>query len=474
MRPSRSLAFFGFALLAATTIVGVAACSGLKVAPVGADASTPIDASFADVGGGEDAPVDAPIGPVRPLDDTACIGANKWSATSKTDAKCTGRVVKLLESWKGGDGANGSTSISIVRAVNGRTGVAVHRIQSPEEGEMRVFAMNATPEGFGVPPPFRVSGTQFESVGVGVRLAVGTGDDFHVVYQTVEDAAGGPVFYRRLLATGTFTAEENVNTIGGKAQVGLAVSPKNDDAVVSYFIKPKTVASRLRTSSGFKPEVNVADNLSGTVPGAGMNVPLFDTSGQAHIAYVFSNGAVSSSPRYIQSDGQFWTIASQTVDNATGSGIFGLSLGFSIFGTTKHVAYFARPPSLAFAELRVGSWAGSGNFPTVETVLQGIPIEDATNTPVHLSLAVDRRGAMHMVASIPEGDPVAKCKIAYLRQVPAPADSLKWIQDTVDEGPCVNPDDVQVSIVVDDAIRAHMAYAFAGVGVFYATRYDRQ
>ena len=168
MRRSRSLFILLLASATAASLIGVPACAGLKHANTsGDDAGTRVDGAPTDATSPGDAEVNADGGPVRPLDDTACDGANKWSAESKSDAKCIGRKVRLLESWSGGDGAFGSTSTSIVRAVNGRTGVAVHRIQGVEEGELRIFAMSNTAEGFAVPPPFRITGSQFEDFGVG-------------------------------------------------------------------------------------------------------------------------------------------------------------------------------------------------------------------------------------------------------------------------------------------------------------------
>lgn len=473
MRRLRSFAFPLLAMAASASLLWAPACAGLKQASPQVDASSDALASpevIAPSDAGADA--DGHEGPLTPLSDTVCDGpANRWASTTKSDAKCKGRIVRLLESWQGGDGAVQTTGVAIARAPSGRTAIGVHRVHTPEEGELRLFALNGTPEGFAVPVPIRVfNQSGFESHGVGIRIARGSTDDFHVVYQRVDDAAGGPVLYRRLTTAGVLTTPETVAIVPDEARPSLAASPKNDDAVISYFIKPSKVISRFRTGTGMKPEVSVTESILGSAPAAGSSSLAYDTSGQAHVAYIYSTNPASAAPKYVQSNGQYWNIGSQTLDNGTSAGIFGFSIAMAVRGLQKSVAYFARPIGSSTAELRVATIDGTGAFPTIETVLQDIPIPTPGATAVHLDLTFDRLGALHMVAVLPG----ATCKIAYLRQVPAQAGALKWVEDLVDEPiACSSDNDVQVALTVDESIRAHIVYAVGAVGAYYATRYDR-
>lgn len=487
MRLSRGLAFVSI------TAAVLSACTGLKQAdpPADTDASVPdedastvppdgSDTSKKDADSPKDAATDATdAGPALPDSppDTACgLATDAWTKTTKS-AACNDRKVVLLEGWTSSTAPLFARSVSIARAKNGRIGVAVNGETGVEEGDLRIRTF-LTPTA----PTFtsnlvKVDPLSFENVGAAVRMVAGNDDTFHLVYQRDASEAGGALVYRRLPANNTLTAEQQFASVGHGTELGIAVSPTNSDVVLSYFTPPTpTVAGKIESvlrpdaTQKFDPPIIAQGSFAKDgVVGSGEHVLRFDQSGGARIAFHLSQTFSSANPKFSELTGS-WR-APKTIDNPTLDGMAGYSLGLALFGQRKSVAYFYRKAGTTTAELRIGTWTLEGDPVDIDTRDLGLLAPDPTNPQYSLALGVDGLGLLHLVYTRPTS--ATKCSLVYARQT-RKAGVVKWLEDGIaGDLPCQDSTGVVLSMVVDDKGRPHIAYAVAGVGLLYATRFDR-
>ncbi len=486
MRLSRGLAFVSI------TAAVLSACTGLKQAdpPAGTDASVPEedastlppdgpDASKKDADSPKDAATDATDGgpslPDSPADTACGLATDAWAKTAKS-AGCSDRKVFLLESWTTDTLPFFARSVSIARAKNGRVGVAVNGETNVEEGSLRIRTFNPNMTGFGS-TLVKIDPLPFENVGAAVRMAAGNDDTFHLVYQRDTSQAGGPVVYRKLPANNTFTAEQQLASVGHGTKLDIAVSPTNSDVVISYFTPPTpTVAGKIESvlrpdaTQQFAPPIIVQGSFAKDgVIGSGEHVLRYDQTGGARIAFHLSQTFSSANPKFSELTGS-WR-APKTIDNPTLDGMAGYSLGLALFGQRKSAAYFYRKAGTTTAELRIGTWTLENDPVDVDTRDLGLLAPDPTGPQYSLALGVDGLGLLHLAYTRPTS--ATKCSLVYARQT-RKAGVVKWLEDGIAADlPCEDPAGVVLSMVVDDKGRPHIAYVVAAVGVLYATRFDR-
>lgn len=485
--------YLGLGALASFVAVSFVACSGLRQADPEPDAAlpdgeAPPDGAILEDGAVAPLPDGAKPDTSRPdaadtgstdsPADVACVGAaqDAWSRTTKITPGCADRRVFLLEGWATGGLPYFARALSIARASNGRVGVAVNGETGPEEGTLRIRTFTPTTATF-ASQLVKIDPLNFENVGAGVRIASGNDDTFHLVYQRDSGMAGGPVMYRRLPANNTFTAEQQLASVGYNTRLGLAVSPANSDVLATVYTPPTaTVPGKI--DSYLRPDATQTFGTPVTMQGSfardgvtgnGQHVIRFDPTGAARGVYHLSQTFSSAVPRFIELAGGLWRMP-KTVDNNTLDGMSGYSIDFVMVGQTKHVAYYARKFSATTAELRIATFVSESDTPTYDIRDQGILSPDPTSPQYALALGVDGLGLLHLVHVRPTS--ATKCTILYSRQT-RKAGVVRWLEDLVAADlDCQEPNDVAVAMTVDGGGRPHIAYATAS-GVYYATRFDR-
>lgn len=466
------------ALFLASTLT-VVACSSLKAsepADAGADAATENDA------GPPDAQVDS--GPLPVPDsppDTACgLPANPWSATTKSDPLCADRRVYQLESWSSAGSPAEITTLAMAVAKNGRVGVAVNGLTDIEQGDLRIRSFVPASATFTLPAPLvKVPSSAFENVGAAVRMVAGNDDTFHLVYQRDVSQGGGSVVYRKLPASNVLGAEQAVVSVGHGTELGIAVSPKNSDVLVSYYVPP-TAAQAGELYSRLRPDatqlfatpltVQRSFGLDGVV-GNGQHTLIFDAFGAGHIAFHLSQTFSSAVPRYSMLGAGVWSL-SKTIDNNRLDAMSGYSLSIAVDDQTKYLAYYYRAQGATTAELRVAKWSLDGDTPAVDVRDKTILADDPTTPRYAASLAVDKLGLLHLAYVRPTS--ATQCLVGYQRQVRAKG-QVSWLEDTVVPSfVCRDRSSMAIALRVDDSARPHIAYAITGDGIYYATRFDRR
>ncbi len=465
------------ALLVASTL-SVVACSGLK-ASSSVDAGP--DAASGEVDAGAlDAAVDAPAVPDSPPDSACGAASNPWSAATKSDPRCAERRVFQLESWSSAGAPAEVTSLALAVAKNGRVGVAVNGITDIEQGDLRIRTFTPSSAAFTLPAPLvKVPSSAFENVGAAVRIAAGNDDTFHLVYQRDVSQAGGSVVYRKLPASNVLGAEQAVVSVGHGTELGIAVSPKTSDVLVSYYV-PATATQAGELNTRLRPDatqifatpltVQRSFAVDGVV-GNGQHALLFDAFGAGHVAFHLSQTFSSAVPRYAMLGVGVWSL-SKTVDNNRLDAIAGYSLSLAVDDQTKYLAYYHRAQGGTAAELRVAKWSLEGDTPVVDVRDKAIPADDPTAPRYAASLAVDKLGLLHLAYVRPTS--ATQCQIAYQRQVRANG-QVSWLEDgVVPSFVCGDRVSVAIALRVDESARPHIAYAIAGDGIYYATRFDRR
>lgn len=480
----------GFSFVSITAAV-LAACTGLKQAdpPADVDASLPeedaspvptdaSDASSKDASSADSAADATDSGTSLPDSppDTACpLATDAWTKPSKS-AGCNDRRVVLLEGWTSSTAPLFAHSLSIARAKNGRVGVAVNGETGVEEGDLRIRTFAPTSPTF-TSVQVKLAPLPFENVGAAVRMAAGNDDTFHLVYQRDASEAGGALVYRKLPANNTLTAEQQFASLGHGTKLDIAVSPTTSDVLVSYFTPPTpTVAGKIESvlrpdaTQKFDPPLIAQGSFAKDgVVGSGEHVLRYDQSGGARIAFHLSQTFSSANPKFSELTGS-WR-APKTIDNPTLDGMAGYSLGLALFGQRKSAAYFYRKAGTTTAELRIGTWTLESDPVDIDTRDLGLLSPDPTNPQYSLALGVDGLGLLHLAYTRPTS--ATKCSLVYARQT-RKAGVVKWLEDGIAADlPCQDQTGVVLSMVVDEKGRPHVAYAVAGVGLLYASRFDR-
>lgn len=464
------------ALVLASTL-SVVACSGLKAAdPVdaGADGGGEIDAGALDAQA-EGGPV--PDGPP----DTACgAPGNAWSVGSKSDPGCADRRVYQLESWSSAGAPAEVTGLALAVAKNGRVGVAVNGITDIEQGDLRIRTFVPSSAAFALPAPLvKVPSSPFENVGVAVRMVAGNDDTFHLVYQRDVGQAGGSVVYRKLPASNVLGAEQAVVSVGHGTELGIAVSPKTSDVLVSYYV-PATSAQAGELDTRLRPDatqifatplvVQRSFAVDGVV-GNGQHALLFDGFGAGHVAFHLSQTFSSAVPRYSMLGGGVWGL-SKTIDNNRLDATTGYSVSLAVDDQTKYLAYYHRAQGATTAELRVAKWSLDADTPAVDVRDKGILADDPTAPRYAASLAVDKLGLLHLAYVRPVS--ATQCQIGYQRQIRVKG-QVSWLDDAVVPSfVCRDRSSMAIALRVDEGARPHIAYAITGDGIYYATRFDRR
>jgi hypothetical protein len=455
------------------------ACSSLKASEpsdAGADAASENDAGSQDAQG-DSGPLPVPDS----APDTACgLPANPWSATTKTDSLCADRRVYQLESWSSAGSPAEVNSLALAVAKNGRVGVAVNGITDVEQGDLRIRAFVPASATFTLPAPLvKVPSSSFENVGASVRMVAGNDDTFHLVYQRDASQSGGSVVYRKLPASNVLGAEQAVVSVGHGTELGIAVSPKTSDVLVSYYVPP-TAAQAGELDTRLRPDatqvfatpltVQRSFALDGVV-GNGQHTLLFDAFGAGHVAFHLSQTFSSAVPRYSMLGAGVWSL-SKTIDNNRLDAIAGYSLSLAVDDQTKYLAYYHRAQGATTAELRVAKWSLDGDTPAVDVRDKTVLADDPTTPRYAASLAVDKLGLLHLAYVRPTS--ATQCQIGYQRQVRAKG-QVTWLEDiVVPSFVCRDRVDMAIALRVDASARPHIAYAITGDGIYYATRFDRR
>jgi hypothetical protein len=484
MRTKHMTALGGLALLMACSQLKTST-SGLD-AGIGSDAEPPLDdagiANLPDAMMRTDSAVtDGPI-------DSVCgLRNDAWTDETPSNAACKKRRSFLIEAWNGPQDPLAARSLSIARSPTGRIAIAFNGETSFEEGFLgiRVFASPIA----GAPTPITSlrlgDGVLGENIGAAVRIAAGDGtdEDFHFIYQADISLGGGDILYRRIppalpLAYGT--AEKVAASVGSGTTLALAVSPTTRDVLVSYFKPPATnisgtLETRLRSSATktFSAPIVLQPNFSQSgVEGKAEGTLHYDTGGSASAAYMLSDGQFSATPQYAALAGATWGSSRKTLDNSLRNGIAGRTIGLLKRGDENIATYFFVPGGSNKASLRSARWTLDTDTPVIEDIVQAISADDPTTPRYSARSAIDRFGLLHIVYAYPQSP--TKCSIGYLRQQRV-SGSLKWLDDGVAENlNCTEITSVQVAMVVDATnARPHIAYSVSGVGLFYATRFDR-
>jgi hypothetical protein len=455
-------------------LLGLLACSELKgVAPsdAGTDAAPLADA------GADGARVDAGPLPDSPPDSACTLAADPWSKATKSDPRCEKRNVYLLESWSSAGAPPEVLALSIARGEGGRVGIAVNGITDIEQGDLRIRTFSPTSPTFPLPVPLvKVPSAPFENVGAGVRIVAGNDDTFHLVYQRDVSQAGGSIVYRRLPASNVLGPEQAVMSVGHGTQLGIAVSPKTSDVLISYFVPPTAaiageLTSRLRVDATqvFGAPVPIQGSFAKDgAAGNGAHALRFDATGAAHVAYHLSQTPSSALPRYAISANGLWA-PSKSLDNNRFDGLAGYSISLAIDDQLKYAAYYYRATGETTAELRVAKWSLDNDVPAIETRDKGIIADDPTAPRYAASMAVDKYGLLHIAYVRPIS--ASQCQISYQRQTRKQGQTA-WLEDGIAPAfPCLDQSSIAIAMLVDETARPHIAYAITGAGLYYATRF---
>jgi hypothetical protein len=486
MRTKHMTALGGLAMLIA--------CSQLKTNPtLVTDAGVASDA--------EAPPEDAGITPLAdatmstdsasiedgPIDSICGLQNDAWTDATPSNVACKKRRSFLIEAWNGPQATLGARSLSIARSPTGRIAIAFNGETGFEEGFLgiRVFASPIAGAPTPITPLKLGNGVLGENIGAAVRIAAGDGtdEDFHFIYQADISLGGGDILYRRIppaLPLMFGTAEKVASSVGSGTTLALAVSPTTRDVLVSYFKPPATnisgtLETRLRSSvtKTFSAPIVLQPNFSQNgVEGKAEGTLHYDTGGSASAAYMLSDGQFSATPQYAALAGGTWGSSRKTLDNSLRNGIAGRTIGLVKRSDENIATYFFVPGGSSKASLRSARWTLDTDTPVIEDIMQAISADDPTTPRYSARSAIDRFGLLHIVYAYPEAP--TTCAIGYLRQQRV-SGSLKWLDDGVAGNlNCTEITSVQVAMVVDaTTARPHIAYSVSGVGLFYATRFDR-
>jgi hypothetical protein len=375
-----------------------AACTQLRTeeTPVAVDSGLPADTGASDaVPPGLDAAPDAgPDGAPPPRADSLCdTAANRWATKTKALPACAQRQTVAVEDWNASVRAIGSGALSIARTVFGRVGIAVNRVTGPEEGDLSIRIFTPTTAAF-VASQVYVKNTPNADIGVGVRIAVGSEDVFHLAYQNDEFQIGGSIVYRTLRADNSWSATVTAASVGHGTHIGLGVSPLNNFAHIAYYVPTGSPGTGRIDSVIVTPGATTASTVktmqSGYAPdgpaGRGSVVVRVDAAGTVAAVTHLAQSPSNSTPIYSEFAGNLWGTSRRTIDNGDlASGQAGYSVDFASTGSSKHAAYFVVKSGETKAELRVQSFPRRHSKPTFSPWIHPRP---PTAWPLVLTLRV--------------------------------------------------------------------------------------
>lgn len=433
------------------------------------DGEGPTDGSTVDTG-----PTDAGPAP----DDFECSG-DEWTKPSKTKKECEARQVKVLTAVSPID----VNAIAIARTPTGRVGIVFNSEEGAETGEMHL--LHFTPITAVYPAPVlvkRATGFAFHD-GYVSKIAASAPDTLSVLTYDMDDTSfSGEVHLRKLVAgKEPLTDDLAFTAVKNPTEIAIASDPAGN-VVATARKAPSvgttaTLAAAAKTPTGvFSPLPNLATTLlPAQAPGVGAVSILFDPGSQVHLLYHHNEVMQHSNPRYHDLAGTTWSYR-KTVDNNVIDGLSGYSPRIAVFGTKKYAAYFFRKAQQAagvgVADLRLASWEGAMDTPSIEILEQGIPSVDPMYPAYRVAMAVDKFGLVHVAFITPSSTTLGV--LEYKRQTRVAGGGTKWLSDIVDGDVFSPTSDAFVDMVVDENARPHIAYRSGKDGkVRYATRYDR-
>ncbi len=465
------------------SLVSASACGELKRADEAVDAGdgdggvTQPDAR-APADGGADAGEGVDAGP--PPRDSKCD--DPWTATTKSQPECAARRVQVIDP----DLAVDASGISIARTPAGRVGVSYNVELDGQSGEHHFVHFVPNAPGFSPTVLKRAKGP-YDHAGYLSRVAASPPDVLHVLAHDVDDVSfSGELVVVRSIAGGALTPVEQV--IGGvkrPSEIGFAV----DGTGASYATvrmagvgadagTTARLAARRKAPGGAwiaLPDITTSLTPS-EAPGTGSAKLVVDGSGQLHLLYHHCETFSHSSPRYHTLDGASWSYR-KTIDNAVPDGISGYGAQLAVSGTRKWAAYYFRKALQGVpekADLRLATWEGNTDTPTIAVLAQSIPAPNAQYPEYRVAMAVDRFGLVHLAVLTPSPVNPRTGALEYMRQTRTDTGALVWITDIVDNDVVSQTSSGWVDLVVDEASRPHIAYISGkDLKVRYATRYDR-
>jgi hypothetical protein len=464
-------------------LASASACGELKRADESVDAGdgdggAPQTEGGASSDGGADAPPDDDAGP--PPRDSECN--DPWTATTKSQPECAARRVQIVDP----DLAIDASGVSIARTPAGRVGISYNVEIDGQSGEHHFVHFVPSAPGFSPTVVKRAKGP-YDHAGYLSRVAASAPDVLHVLAHDVDDVTfSGEVVVVRSIAGAALTSPEQV--IGGvkrPSEIGFAVDSSGASYATVRMAGPAgdagataRLAARRKTAGGAwtaLPDITTALTPS-DAPATGSAKLVTDASGQLHLLYHHCETLSHSSPRYHTLDGATWSYR-KTVDNAVPDGLSGYGAQLGVFGTRKWAAYYFRKALQGApekADLRLATWEGNSDTPTISVLAQSIPAPNAQYPDYRVAMAVDRFGLVHLAILTPSPANPRTGALEYMRQTRTDTGAVVWLTDVVDGDVVSETSSAWVDLVVDDASRPHIAYVSGkDLKVRYATRYDR-
>lgn len=470
------------------TFAAIVACNGLKDAaeapPDEGDAGAPPDdgAPGSDAGGARAADA-GPDGAAAPPPDFEC--ADAWVTTTKKKSECAPRQVTIVDS----DIAIDATGVSIARTSAGRIGIVYNSETTAESGEMRLVHFVPTTSSF-TPHVIKRAQGDYAHAGYTTKIAASPPDTLHVLAHDVDDvsSSGDVVEVRLVDGTEPLSVPDASDLVASAVkrptELALAIDGSGTRFATLRIATGTTdaggtvarlAAATKPAAAGFSAMPDLATGLlPDEAPGTGAASLAFDGSGQLAVLFHHCNLYAHSTPRYRTFNGTSWSYE-KTIDNAAFDGLAGYSPRVAAHGPRKTAAYFFRKAGQstpATAELHLATWTLPSDTPVVEIVDTGIPSVDPMAPHYQVAMAVDRFGLVHLAIIRPES--ATSGYLEYRRQVPVAGGGTKWLSDIVDPDVLSDASDAFVDMIVDDAVRPHIAYRSGkDLEVRYATRYDR-
>lgn len=467
-------------LLAACLVI---ACDGLKRAEEPGDAGgtdTGVDNPEGSDGGGTDAASgDGAVDAGQPPPDFEC-GGDEWVKTTKTNAACASRQVKVVDPVAPIDVG----SLAIARTPTGRVGIVFNSEEDAETGEMHLVHFTPSTPTYAAPKIVVRRTLPYFHDGYLTKLAASAPDTLSVLSYDMDDASRSGEVHLRKLVSGTEPLTDDLMVTGVKSPTEIAVASDGSGNVVatariSTGAGTAKLASWKKTATG--PFVALPDltsalrpDLAPGAPGIGSASLFVDPGGQAHLLFHYNEVMQHSTPRYHTLAGTTWSDR-KTVDNNVIDGLSGFSPAVATFGTKKYAAYFFRKALQSVpvsADLRLATWSSSTDVPQIEILDQQITSDDAAYPTYRVAMAIDKFGLVHLAIVRPSTKTLGY--VEYRRQTRVPGGGTKWLSDIVDSDVISASSQALVDLVVDDAARPHIAYRSGKDGlVRYATRFDR-
>lgn len=462
--------------------IALLACAGLKTAddaPVDGDGG---DQPIPTNDGGSDANLD-PVDAGPPPADFECDEV--WTKTTKTNAACAPRAVKLIDT----DKAMGATSVSIAHTKAGRIGISYYVAAFVDGGEMHVTHFKAPDMSF-TPTVLKYAIGQYAKAGYISRMASSGNDTLEILAHDLYDTTGDVNLVRVIDGGGLSPTSLAFTSLASPTQLTLAAD-KNTGTLYAAALKTNKVdggrtgdiiASRKLANADWAllPTLITGMDVS-DAPGVGPAWMTVDAAGTLHFAYHWGYSFSVSTPRYHTFDGTSWSDR-KTIDNNVPDGLSGWSLRLGVFGTKKYATYFSvkygqSPP--ANADFRLATWNTVLDTPKVELLDQKTPSPDLPGGPdaprvYRAAMDVDKFGLVHIAFIEPNESTLQSGLLHYMRQTVDATGSVQWLSDTVDDD-VVGNYEALVDLVVDEKARPHIAYVSGKTNeVRYATRLDRQ